>query len=172
MAYARTTCASSAPTRRLAAQEQATGAGGLGDRIAETPAAMRAEIATAMRHGAIWQGEPHSRHRDGAVTTCSARLSPMRQSDGTVSNHLFIERDVTEAKRLAAELVRHRDRLEELVAERTRELEAAVGAAEAANRAKSSFLANVSLEFRTPLNAILGFSQFLSQSDRDARREE
>jgi PAS domain-containing protein len=37
-------------------------------------------------------------------------------------------RDIAERKRAAAELERHRDRLEELVHERTRELEAAVAA--------------------------------------------
>src|SRR5205085_5014295 len=34
-------------------------------------------------------------------------------------------------------------------------------AAEAANRAKSAFLANTSHEIRTPMNAILGFSQLM-----------
>jgi signal transduction histidine kinase/CheY-like chemotaxis protein/HAMP domain-containing protein len=41
------------------------------------------------------------------------------------------------------------------------ELEAAILAAEGANRAKSEFLANMSHELRTPLNAILGFSQLM-----------
>lgn len=36
--------------------------------------------------------------------------------------------------------------------------------AEAANRAKSTFLANVSHELRTPLNAIIGFAHVLQQS--------
>lgn len=52
-------------------------------------------------------------------------------------------------------------RLEARVAERTREVEAARARAEAADRAKSEFLAQMSHDLRTPLNAVLGFSELL-----------
>jgi len=67
-------------------------------------------------------------------------------------------RDVTEKMAADAELHRHREHLEELVQERTRELTAARNAALAANTSKSQFLANMSHELRTPMNSIIGFT--------------
>ncbi|MBD1848216.1 hypothetical protein H6F89_33665 [Cyanobacteria bacterium FACHB-63] len=52
-------------------------------------------------------------------------------------------------------------RLEELVQQRTQELEREKLASEAANQAKTAFLNNTSHELRTPLTAILGFSSVL-----------
>jgi signal transduction histidine kinase/CheY-like chemotaxis protein len=66
------------------------------------------------------------------------------------------------------ELLHYHERLQELVESRTRQLaesnrllRQAKEAAEAANQAKSIFLATVTHELRTPLNAVLGFSQLM-----------
>lgn len=66
---------------------------------------------------------------------------------------------------LVEQLAQHGRELEERVRERTVELESAKAKAEAADRSKSEFLANTSHEVRTPLNAILGMAEFLSQSE-------
>ncbi|MDO8847552.1 MAG: PAS domain S-box protein [Coriobacteriia bacterium] len=71
--------------------------------------------------------------------------------------------DITDQKLAEAELKQHRDHLEELVAERTHELEETNERLEEATKAKSRFLANMSHELRTPMNSIIGFSGLLSQ---------
>ncbi len=71
---------------------------------------------------------------------------------------------VTQSEKLKnanKELEQHRNQLESLVKERTKELEIAKEKAEESDRLKSAFLANMSHEIRTPMNAIIGFSNLL-----------
>ena len=72
-----------------------------------------------------------------------------------------------ENARLYEQVRQHSAELENLVIERTSELQRANRQLEAASRHKSEFLANMSHELRTPMNAIIGFTRLVMRRSRD-----
>ena len=83
---------------------------------------------------------------DGRMLQVAANLRTLNDANGQPVATVGALQDLTQVLRLRE-------------AERERE------AAEVANRTKSEFLANLSHEFRAPLNAIVGFAQRLGDSD-------
>ncbi len=88
--------------------------------------------------------------RDQSECPIADSCAPIRDREGLVVGAVLVFRDVTV-----------RSRLDRALQEKNVELENARSLAEKASQAKSDFLSSMSHELRSPLNAILGFSQLL-----------
>jgi PAS domain S-box-containing protein len=107
------------------------------------------ELWSTILAGEVWKGELQNKKKNGELYWEAALISPLVNSEGTVTSFIAVKEDITKRKREQEELLKAKEKAEEM------------------NRLKNNFLSNMSHELRTPLIGILGYAEFLAGELKD-----
>jgi PAS domain S-box-containing protein len=75
--------------------------------------------------GDVWEGETINRKKDGSIYVEQQTIAPVLDAAGKISNFIAIKQDISDRKKIEEELSAYRDKLEQMVEDRTRELKKA-----------------------------------------------
>ncbi|MCK4889443.1 MAG: PAS domain S-box protein, partial [Candidatus Aminicenantes bacterium] len=115
----------------------------------ELPDELYIDLWDTISSGKVWRGEFHNKKKNGESFWEAASISPIFNKQDKIINYIKVAEDITERKQNEEELKQHREHLEDLVKERTSELEA--------------FTYSVSHDLRGPLSSIIGFNEIMNE---------
>lgn len=107
----------------------------------------------ALKSGNEWRGEFHNKRKNGELYWEYAAISPIKAGSEDYTNYLAVKQDITNEKEI------------------DKQLKLSLQKAEDSDKLKSTLLANMSHEFRTPMNGILGMASLLKEEVSTAEQK-
>lgn len=107
------------------------------------------KLWNTIKNGGTWQGEFHNKKANGELFWENAIISPVKDEYGIITNFIAVKEDITEKKTMMDEIIKAKE------------------LAEASEKIKTEFLAQMSHEIRSPLNVILNSTSLLKEDLAD-----
>lgn len=144
------------------------------DYITETEKATKV-IRQVFTKGSIDNSPLTLKHKNGKLTDVLFNGSVYKDASGDTHGIVIVARDITDQKRIAAELTEaivFAELATSIAEEAKLKSESARLIAEDAVKAKQQFLSNMSHEIRTPMNAIIGFTKVVLKTGLTDKQKE
>jgi len=97
--------------------------------------------------GKVWKSEIRNKRKNGTLYWEKQSISPIFNNKKEITHFVGVKEDITELKKLHVNLVKAKEKAEE------------------SDKLKTSFLASMSHEIRSPMNVIIGFTDLLRDDD-------
>lgn len=120
----------------------------------KTPPEEYKKLWETIKSGEDWHGEICNKKKNGELYWALALISPIKNSEGKITHFVEIKEDITERKKIMAELITAKEK------------------AELSEKLKSEFLAQMSHEVRTPINVILNSVEMIQEDLQENMTEE
>ncbi len=119
-----------------------------------TPPETYQEMWDKLKNGNVWRGRFINQKKNGDIYYESAQIAPVKDEDGNVVHYVKVGQDITKLIEYENELIAAKEK------------------AEASDRLKSEFLAQISHEIRTPLNILLNYSSLIQEEYQEEGKGE
>ncbi|PKL83428.1 MAG: hypothetical protein CVV24_05055 [Ignavibacteriae bacterium HGW-Ignavibacteriae-3] len=103
------------------------------------------DLWDTITRGEEWRGELHNKKKNGELYWELVSISPITDEKGFVTNYVAVKEDITERKKILEDLTIAKEKAEE------------------SNKLKTEFLAQMSHEMRSPMNAVLSFADIIKE---------